>query len=266
MPAPPAHEPSAWSSERRVPVRRAPRPAGFESLLSAFKPLVPIPRSLLILPRALVVLPRAPGRSSTTTRRAGASSSRRGTHRLPARWSRSRCAPSSSRCRSTTAAAAYFDAGAAARSSRASTPRTRKAIRLAKYDELYGFALVGRSRASSGTSSSRSRSGRSCFREDSLLDMGLRTRGFFKHAWIYGLFLAIVLPTMLIVSRQPDFGSYYPFYKALLALLVRLPPLGGDVLRAVLRARDVLPRLLARRRSGGASGRGRSSRWPCRTA
>src|SRR5260370_31668373 len=43
--------------------------------------------------------------------------------------------------------------------------------------------------------------------------MGFRIRGFFKHAWIYGLFLAIVLPTMLVVSRQPDFGSYYPFYK-----------------------------------------------------
>jgi membrane protease YdiL (CAAX protease family) len=52
-----------------------------------------------------------------------------------------------------------------------------------------------------------------CFREDSLLDMGLRVRGFFQHAWIYGLFLAIVLPVMLLVSRQPDFGAYYPFYK-----------------------------------------------------
>src|SRR5260370_38659028 len=43
--------------------------------------------------------------------------------------------------------------------------------------------------------------------------MGFRIRGFFKHAWIYGLFLAIVLPTMFVVSRQPDFGTYYPFYK-----------------------------------------------------
>jgi membrane protease YdiL (CAAX protease family) len=44
--------------------------------------------------------------------------------------------------------------------------------------------------------------------------MGFRVRGFFKHAWIYGMFLAIVLPAMLIVSHEPDFGSYYPFYKA----------------------------------------------------
>jgi membrane protease YdiL (CAAX protease family) len=52
-----------------------------------------------------------------------------------------------------------------------------------------------------------------CFPEDSLLDMGFRVRGFLKHAWIYGVFLAILLPLLLIVSRQPDFGSYYPFYK-----------------------------------------------------
>ncbi|HET7544652.1 MAG TPA: type II CAAX endopeptidase family protein [Polyangiaceae bacterium] len=51
------------------------------------------------------------------------------------------------------------------------------------------------------------------FPKDSLLDMGLRGRGFFKHVWIYGLCLAVVIPAMLLVSRQPDFGSYYPFYK-----------------------------------------------------
>ncbi len=51
------------------------------------------------------------------------------------------------------------------------------------------------------------------FPKDSLLDMGLRTKGFFAHVWIYGLFLAVVLPAMFIVARSPDFGSYYPFYK-----------------------------------------------------
>jgi membrane protease YdiL (CAAX protease family) len=49
--------------------------------------------------------------------------------------------------------------------------------------------------------------------KDSLLDMGLRAKGFFKHFWIYGLFLAAVLPAMFVVSRSPDFGTYYPFYK-----------------------------------------------------
>jgi len=51
------------------------------------------------------------------------------------------------------------------------------------------------------------------FPKDSLLDMGLRTKGFFSHLWIYGLCLAVVIPAMLIVSSQPDFGTYYPFYK-----------------------------------------------------
>lgn len=32
------------------------------------------------------------------------------------------------------------------------------------------------------------------FRRDSILDMGLRTRGLIKHAWIYLLCLAVVLP------------------------------------------------------------------------
>ena len=51
------------------------------------------------------------------------------------------------------------------------------------------------------------------FRNDSLLDMGLRGRGFFAHVWIYGLCLGVVIPVMLIVASQPDFGTYYPFYK-----------------------------------------------------
>jgi membrane protease YdiL (CAAX protease family) len=51
------------------------------------------------------------------------------------------------------------------------------------------------------------------FPKDRLLDMGLRLRGFFQHFWVYAACLAIVGPLMLLVSTQPDFGSYYPFYK-----------------------------------------------------
>jgi membrane protease YdiL (CAAX protease family) len=51
------------------------------------------------------------------------------------------------------------------------------------------------------------------FRKDSILDMGLRVRGFLSHAWIYGLCLAVVLPAVFVVSRAPDFANYYPFYK-----------------------------------------------------
>jgi membrane protease YdiL (CAAX protease family) len=51
------------------------------------------------------------------------------------------------------------------------------------------------------------------FPKDSLLDMGLRTDGFVKHAWIYAFSLLVVVPAVFIVASQPDFGNYYPFYK-----------------------------------------------------
>jgi membrane protease YdiL (CAAX protease family) len=51
------------------------------------------------------------------------------------------------------------------------------------------------------------------FRRDSLLDFGLRPRGFREHAWIYALCVTVMVPLMLIIKRQPDFGSYYPIYK-----------------------------------------------------
>ena len=90
----------------------------------------------------------------------------------------------------------------------AAHPRT---IALAKYDELYFYAWWSFTRVAGYVIPFPV--WKLCFREDSLLDMGLRTRGFLRHAWIYGLFLAVVLPLLLVVSRQPDFGGYYPFYK-----------------------------------------------------
>jgi len=85
-------------------------------------------------------------------------------------------------------------------------------IKLYKYDELYGFGWWAFTRIF-GYTAVPFGLWKILFRQDSLLDMGLRARGFFKHAWIYGMFLGIVLPLMLLVSREPDFGSYYPFYK-----------------------------------------------------
>jgi membrane protease YdiL (CAAX protease family) len=87
-----------------------------------------------------------------------------------------------------------------------------RAIKLAKYDELYGFEWWVFARVL-GYAILPFAAWKACFPADSLLDMGFRVRGFFKHAWIYGAFLVVVLPTMLLVSRQADFGSYYPFYK-----------------------------------------------------
>ncbi len=86
------------------------------------------------------------------------------------------------------------------------------AIKLARYDELYGFAWWVFTRVV-GYAVVPFLVWKACFPKDSLLDMGLRTRGFFTHAWIYAAFLAVVAPLLLLVSRQPDFGSYYPFYR-----------------------------------------------------
>jgi membrane protease YdiL (CAAX protease family) len=84
--------------------------------------------------------------------------------------------------------------------------------RFARYDELYGYAWWAASRFV-GYVLVPLPLWKLMFPEDKLLDMGLRGRGFFSHAWIYGLCLAVVIPVMLIVAREPDFGSYYPFYK-----------------------------------------------------
>lgn len=51
------------------------------------------------------------------------------------------------------------------------------------------------------------------FPKDSILDMGLRVKGFFSHLWIYGLCLAVVFLAMALLSQQQDFLNYYPFYK-----------------------------------------------------
>ncbi|MEZ4221162.1 MAG: CPBP family intramembrane glutamic endopeptidase [Polyangiaceae bacterium] len=85
-------------------------------------------------------------------------------------------------------------------------------IKLAKYDELYGYGWWVFSRAA-GYVLIPLPLWKLLFPKDSILDMGFRVRGFFSHAWIYGLCLAIVLPVMALVASQPDFGTYYPFYK-----------------------------------------------------
>lgn len=87
-----------------------------------------------------------------------------------------------------------------------------KLLKIGRYSELYGFGwwaftrVVGYTVVPFGL-------WKLIYPKDSLADLGLRTRGFLRHAWIYALFLAFVLPAMWVVSRQPDFGNYYPFYK-----------------------------------------------------
>jgi membrane protease YdiL (CAAX protease family) len=85
-------------------------------------------------------------------------------------------------------------------------------IKLEKYDDLYSYGWWVFARVL-GYVLVPLPLWKLLFPKDSLLDMGLRTKGFFSHLWIYGLCLAVVVPAMLIVSSQPDFGTYYPFYK-----------------------------------------------------
>ena len=85
-------------------------------------------------------------------------------------------------------------------------------INLAKYDELCGYAWWAFARVF-GYVFVPLPIWKLLFPQDSLLDMGLRVRGLLRHAWIYILCLCIVVPSMLMVARQPDFGTYYPFYK-----------------------------------------------------
>lgn len=51
------------------------------------------------------------------------------------------------------------------------------------------------------------------FPSERVLDMGLRTKGFFSHLGLYALSLGVVFLAMLVVGRQADFAAYYPFYQ-----------------------------------------------------
>jgi membrane protease YdiL (CAAX protease family) len=84
-------------------------------------------------------------------------------------------------------------------------------LQVRKYEDLWGYGWWAFSRI--GGYVAPLFLWKLLFPKDSLLDMGLRVRGFFSHAWIYGLCLVVVLPSMYVVASQPDFGSYYPFYK-----------------------------------------------------
>lgn len=87
-----------------------------------------------------------------------------------------------------------------------------KGLKLAKYDEYYGYLWWVSARVI-GYVVIPFPLWKILFPKDSLLDMGFRVKGFFSHIWIYGLCLAVVVPVMLLVASQPDFGTYYPFYK-----------------------------------------------------
>lgn len=85
------------------------------------------------------------------------------------------------------------------------------AVDVATFGELYRWAWWGATRV--GGYLLPLAAWRLAFRGDRLLDFGLRVSGFRAHAWIYALCVAIVVPVLLVVQAQPDFGAYYPFYR-----------------------------------------------------
>ncbi len=85
-------------------------------------------------------------------------------------------------------------------------------VNVGKYNELYGYAWWAGTRTFGYTVFPLA-IWKACFPKDSLLDLGLRTKDLRKHAWIYGLCLAVVVPVVIAVSFTPEFSSYYPFYK-----------------------------------------------------
>ncbi len=190
------------------PSLTSPDAGGLNSLLATFKPLVPIPILLVLLP-ALWLFFRSTWKELDDD---------------ATRWRSEQAAVGRTDLRPFVALAmcaviltlqeyyggrSFFEQAIRPGLARLDVAHPR--LKLAKFDELYSFGWWVATRVGGYTLPFAL--WKIFFPGDSLLDMGLRTRGFFKHAWIYGLFLAVVLPVMLVVSRQPDFGSYYPFYK-----------------------------------------------------
>lgn len=93
-----------------------------------------------------------------------------------------------------------------------SLPGIGTVVNLRKYNELYGYGWWAFARVF-GYIAVPMAVWKVFFRRDSLLDMGLRTKGLLRHAWIYLACLAVVVPAVVIVASSPDFGTYYPFYK-----------------------------------------------------
>jgi len=88
----------------------------------------------------------------------------------------------------------------------------KQLVNFAKYQDLYGYSWWAFTRCF-GYVAIPLPIWKILYPKDSLLDMGLRVKGLMRHAWIYLVCLAIVVPAMFLVARQPDFGGYYPFYK-----------------------------------------------------
>src|SRR5579864_6509389 len=170
-----------WAALIMQPPVLAPSDAGgFDSLLSTVKPLLPIPVLVAVLP-ALWWLFRDTWRDlddeATTWREL---SSAQGRSDLRPVVALAMCAVILT-MQEYYGGRGYFDQAIRPWlvKHQAAHPR---AIKLLKYDELYGFAWWVIARVG-GYSVLPFGVWKICFPHDSLLDMGLRTHGFFKHMW-----------------------------------------------------------------------------------
>jgi membrane protease YdiL (CAAX protease family) len=77
------------------------------------------------------------------------------------------------------------------------------------YKDLYWRVYWGLSRY--GATCCRLPCGPSCSRKARSI-LGCAFAAFREHAWIYLLCLVIVIPTLAVVSRTPEFNRYYPMY------------------------------------------------------
>jgi membrane protease YdiL (CAAX protease family) len=93
-----------------------------------------------------------------------------------------------------------------------SPPDGPESLALSRFDELYGFAWWSLARVF-GYVLVPLPIFMLLFPSDRVLDMGLRIRGFFSHLWIYLVCLATVCLVVVVIASQPEFGTYYPFYK-----------------------------------------------------
>jgi membrane protease YdiL (CAAX protease family) len=195
---------------QQPPVLAPPGAGGFDLLLSAIRPLLPVPVLLLVLPGLWWLFHTTWKELDDDATRWRATLALQGRMDLRPFVAMAMCAVILT-LQEYYGGRGYFDQIIRPWMVKHQVSHPR-AIKLAKYDELYGFGWWVITRVA-GYAVLPFGAWKLCFPQDSLLDMGLRTRGFFKHMWIYGAFLGMVLPLVFVVSRQPDFGAYYPFYK-----------------------------------------------------
>jgi membrane protease YdiL (CAAX protease family) len=190
------------------PPLTSPDPGGLSAFLTTFKPLLPIPALLVILPALWLFFRDTWKELDDDATRWRAELQAEGRSDLRPFVALAMCAVILT-LQEYYGGHTFFEQ--ALRPTLAKLDAAHPRMRLAKYEELYSFGWWVASRVLGYTAPFMV--WKRFFPTDSLLDMGLRVRDFWKHAWIYGLFLGLVLPMMLLVSREPDFGSYYPFYK-----------------------------------------------------